>query len=84
MFANTPCGCGPGLCLFGRNVVGDCDSKPLGDSVFEYCLEKACCASLEEAAAAFAGLGALLTPSENVSPACLQLGTCMVVCKHQQ
>jgi hypothetical protein len=46
-------------------------------------VEKACCAPLEQAAAAFVGLGVLLNASEDVSSACLQPETCMV-CNHQQ
>jgi hypothetical protein len=39
----------------------------LGDCVFQYCLRQACHAPLEQAAAAFAVLGAYLTGPQDVS-----------------
>ena len=58
--------------MSGRNLISRCDGTPLGDGVFEYCLKEACCAPLEQGAAAFGGLGLLFTASKDVSPACLQ------------
>ena len=72
-----------GLLKLGRGSLLRDDSKPLGDSLFEYCVEKACSAPLEQAAAAFVGLGVLLNASEDVSSACFQPDTCMV-CNQQQ
>lgn len=76
MLQHTAYRCGTrndlGFWHFGRDSICNGDSKSLGDSLFEYCVEKACCAPLEQAAAAFVGLGVLLTASEDVSSACLQ------------
>jgi hypothetical protein len=66
-------------CSLGRDLTCRCDSKPFGDILFDYCLKKLSCAPLEPAAAAFAGLGLLLTAvtSEKVSPTRLQPSTCL-------
>ena len=77
--------------MFGRDLISRCDGTPLADSIFEYCLKEACCAPLDQGAAAFAGLGLLLTASKDVSPACSQrsgnlrtLVVCMMACMHHQ
>ncbi len=90
LLQHAPYRCGPnddlGLCVFGKDLIRRDDSKSTGDSLLEYCRKEACCAPLEQAAAASVGLGLLLTASEDVSPACLSPDTCDAwpVCNHQQ